>query len=123
MMKMVEKRLAARKVKTVWFNAWKYDGKEVIWNALIQSIFYAMKTDPEVAKRSKGEEFREDVVHASKELAKYAAKVATRFIPGGMIREEDVDAVLAAIGRGTVAPAMGRCQRPRRECERPCRIA
>lgn len=98
LMKMAEKRLVDKSIKTVWFNAWKYNGKEVIWNALIQTIFYAMKTDPEAERLSRGQAFRERVVHASKELAKYSAKVGTRFVPGGILREEDVDAVLAALG-------------------------
>lgn len=96
LMKMVEKRLADVGVKTVWFNAWKYDGKETIWNALIQTIFLAMKRDAGPGR----DMFKQQVIHASKELAKYAAKVATRFVPGGMLREEDVDAVLAAIASG-----------------------
>jgi len=29
----------------IWFNAWKYDGKEAIWNALIQTILLKLKED------------------------------------------------------------------------------
>jgi predicted KAP-like P-loop ATPase len=39
LMTLVRRQLEDRNAKTVWFNAWKYDGKEVIWNALIQTIF------------------------------------------------------------------------------------
>ncbi len=97
LMKLIQTSLQHEDVKTVWFNAWKYDTKEVIWNALIQEIFYTMKRDPEIQGRANAEEFKERVAHAAAELAKYAAKVATRFIPGGIIREEDVDAVLEAL--------------------------
>ena len=97
LMKLIETSLKRDSVKTVWFNAWKYDNKEVIWNALIQEIFYTMQHDPEIQKRTNAEDFKKDVVHAAAELAKYAAKVATRFIPGGIIKEEDVDAVLEAL--------------------------
>jgi KAP family P-loop domain len=95
LMEMVRAALERQRVKTVWFNAWKYDGKEVIWNALIQEIFLKMQQD---APRSRGAEFKQRVQHAAGELAKYAAKVATRFVPGGILREDDVDAVLAALG-------------------------
>ncbi len=95
LMKMVEQRLNDASVKTVWFNAWKYDGKEVIWNALLQSIFYKMKVDAEADKRG---EFHDRVVRTAKSLAVYAAKVGTRFIPGGVVRESDVDAVVTMLG-------------------------
>src|SRR5215469_9078188 len=51
LMNLVRKGLEEDGTKTVWFNAWKYDGKEVIWNALMQAIFYQMKTDPEMRER------------------------------------------------------------------------
>src|SRR6266699_922574 len=97
LMKLIQTYLQRDGVKTVWFNAWKYDTKEVIWNALIQEIFYTMQRDPEIQGRTNAEEFKKQVAHVAAELAKYAAKVATRFIPGGIIKEEDVDGVLEAL--------------------------
>ena len=97
LMKMIQTSLDGEGVKTVWFNAWKYDNKEVIWNALIQEIFYTMQHDPEIEGRSNADEFKKQVAHAAAGLAKYAAKVATRFIPGGIIKEEDVDGVIEAL--------------------------
>lgn len=64
---------------------------------MIQEIFYTMQHDPEIQGRTNAEEFKKQVAHAAAELAKYAAKVATRFIPGGIIKEEDVDGVLEAL--------------------------
>jgi KAP family P-loop domain len=93
-MKMAEELLAADGVKTVWFNAWKYDGKEAIWNALLQTIFYKMKADADAASAA---EFRKRVVELAKALGRYSAKVATRLVPGGVIQERDVDAVLDSI--------------------------
>jgi energy-coupling factor transporter ATP-binding protein EcfA2 len=94
LMRMVEGRIRASNRKTVWFNAWKYDGKEIIWNALIQAIFYSMRDDPEVKGEKDKEAFRSKVGHAAISLAKYAAKVGTRFIPGGIVKEEDVDKIV-----------------------------
>lgn len=96
LMQMIRDGLDADGVKTVWFNAWKYDSKEIIWNALIQQIFYTMSTDPEVKKRADADAFRKRVTDVAKGLARYAAKVATRFVPGGVIKEEDVDTVIDA---------------------------
>ncbi len=93
LMKMVQERLEKNKVKTVWFNAWKYDGKEVIWNALIQTIFYTIQDDPELDKTVKGKELKERIKTAASKLAKYAAKVAVNFIPGGFVKPEVVDIV------------------------------
>src|SRR6516162_6819241 len=52
LMNLVRNGLKAEGTKTVWFNAWKYDGKEVIWNALMQAIFYEMKSDADMAANS-----------------------------------------------------------------------
>ena len=79
------------KIKTVWFNPWKYDGKEVIWNALLQKIFYTMKTDDDFIDNDK---FLRKVKDTAIGLAKFTAKVGTRFIPGGILKEEDVDKFL-----------------------------
>src|SRR5690242_96718 len=91
LMQMVEGRVKEKGIKTVWFNAWKYSGKEVVWNALIQTILLAMKNDPDVHGRSERGSFKQRVLAVSQELAKYAAKVGTRFIPGGIVKESDVD--------------------------------
>jgi KAP family P-loop domain len=96
LMQMVEASLKKGGIKTVWFNAWKYSGKEVVWNALIQTVLLAMKSDPDV-QASRYEDFRDRVLSVSLSLAKYAAKVGTRLIPGGIIREGDVDDLWAAL--------------------------
>lgn len=38
------------KYKTIWFNPWKYDGREDVRNALIQTILRAIADDDEVKK-------------------------------------------------------------------------
>jgi predicted KAP-like P-loop ATPase len=74
LMNLIQTSLKSDGVKTVWFNAWKYDTKEVIWNALIQQIFYTMQNDPEIKIPTNAEKFKKDVAHAAENLAKYAAK-------------------------------------------------
>jgi hypothetical protein len=94
LMNLVRNGLKAEGTKTVWFNAWKYDGKEVIWNALMQAIFYEMKSDADMAANS---DFLGRLKDTAGRLALFAAKVATRFVPGKIVKEEDVDAVAAAL--------------------------
>ncbi len=97
LMEMIQQSLISDEVKTVWFNAWKYDSKEVIWNALIQQIFYTMTQDPAVLGIQDKAAFRGRVKDMAKGLARYAARVATRFVPGGVVREEDVDGLIDAL--------------------------
>ncbi|UCF04392.1 MAG: hypothetical protein JSV33_10655 [bacterium] len=44
-----------KKVKSIWFNPWKYDKKEDLWHALIQSILYriAEEGDRKLEKKAK----------------------------------------------------------------------
>jgi len=94
LMNLVRMRLEAQGTKAVWFNAWKYDGKEVIWNALMQAIFYRMKSDPEMVGKT---DFLQRLGDTAGKFALFAAKAATRFIPGNIVKEGDVDAVVAAL--------------------------
>ncbi|HAC62850.1 MAG TPA: hypothetical protein DCF68_04765 [Cyanothece sp. UBA12306] len=102
LMKMIQDRLKNDQVKTVWFNAWKYDRKEVIWNALIQEIFYTIKKeieeDPELRETEQGRKLRDRINETAAQLALYAAKVGTRFIPGNFVQEEDIDNLIKAFG-------------------------
>lgn len=91
LMRMLEERLQTNKIKTVWFNAWKYDGKEVIWNALIQTIFYTIKNDPDLGKTEEGRKLKKIISETASNLAQYAAKIGTAFIPGGLVKPEVVD--------------------------------
>ena len=91
MMKLLRAKLEAqtdKPVKTVWFNAWKYDGKEVIWNALIQSVFFAMREDPEVKAQP---ELMKSIADAATNLAFFVAKRAAPLVTGGLLDGDAVD--------------------------------
>ncbi len=81
-------------VKTVWFNAWKYDGKEVIWNALIQSIFFTMREDPEFRNDA---EFLKRIKKAAAGLARFAAKKFANTISFGLLDGDEVGEALDAL--------------------------
>ena len=38
LMLMIDEHLQKKNIKTIWFNAWKYDKEEALWRALIFSI-------------------------------------------------------------------------------------
>ena len=46
-MLMIEDHLKKKKIKTIWFNAWKYDKEEALWRALILSILRGLSTEHE----------------------------------------------------------------------------
>ncbi|WKZ34383.1 MAG: P-loop NTPase fold protein [Anaerolineales bacterium] len=44
LMLMIEELLQKKGIKTIWFNAWKYDKEEALWRALILSIVRGLNT-------------------------------------------------------------------------------
>ncbi|MEM9148450.1 MAG: P-loop NTPase fold protein [Pseudomonadota bacterium] len=79
--------------KTVWFNAWRYDGKEVVWNALIQSIFLAMQSDEDV----KDADFKARLIETGRNLARFAARKAIAPLTGGLVTAEHLDKAAALL--------------------------
>jgi len=94
-MQMVRSRLEAENIHTVWFNAWKYDGKEVLWNALLQTVFYEMKQKEIQSGEKARKELLRRIARMAGEFAKYSAKVGTRVVPGGILQEKAIDAVVS----------------------------
>ena len=93
LMTLMRARLEEQGTRCVWFNAWKYDRKEVIWNALIQCIFYRMK---EQEPAQPGPDFIKRLSEVARNLALFAARKAARFIPGDFVKADDVDEVVKA---------------------------
>lgn len=74
-------------IKTIWFNPWKYDKKEDLWNALIQSILYGIIADSE----------NNDTIQKAKELAKSTAwlliKKGITAATSGIISEGNIESI------------------------------
>jgi predicted KAP-like P-loop ATPase len=85
-MKMLQ-WLMKDEVQTIWFNPWKYDKKEDLWNALIQTIL------DYITERSKDEE----VIKKAKALALattwLAMKKAIAALTAGIIDESNLDKI------------------------------
>lgn len=76
------------KVQTIWFNPWKYDKKEDLWNALIQTIL------DEIIKGSKNKE----VLRKAQKLALAATwltlKKAATTLTAGVIDASNLDEIV-----------------------------
>lgn len=74
-------------VKSIWFNPWKYDKKENLWNALIQTILYSIIEDSE----------DNETISKAKELAKSTAwlllKKGLSVATSGIITEGNIDTI------------------------------
>ncbi len=85
LMLLLKKLCENNDFKTVWFDPWKYDNKEALWAAIIQSILIEINTNgksPKLKKNSK------DLL---KKLAWFSIKEGIYTITGGMIKPDDID--------------------------------
>jgi predicted KAP-like P-loop ATPase len=86
------------KVQTIWFNPWKYDKKEDVWNALIQTILTY------IAAKSRKKEVVEKAKNLAKNLAwpavSLALKKAITAFTAGVISEDNLDNLLEIVSKG-----------------------
>ena len=86
-MKMIESSIAnERKVRSIWFNPWKYDKKEDLWSALIQSIVYKIS-----AKYHGQEENAQKAKHLALAMTWLAMKKVIAALTAGVISESNLD--------------------------------
>ncbi|MBE7550465.1 MAG: hypothetical protein HS126_05245 [Anaerolineales bacterium] len=79
-LKMIEERIPSEKYSTVWFDPWRYDEKQVIQAALIQTIL------AKIDQTTTDEGFRRQIIELSaKFLALIAAKV-TEVATSGLVK-------------------------------------
>jgi predicted KAP-like P-loop ATPase len=92
LMKQIEIALHGQ-YKTIWFNPWKYDNKEAIWNAFIQSILNDMRTDLEARADAGAKEMIDRITNIGKKLAWYSIKVGANTLTSGIISNEFMDSL------------------------------
>ncbi len=76
------------RTKTMWFNPWKYDNKEAIWSALVQSILSEMAGDKEYLKNQTKNDRKKILGKIKKIVIQFtwcAAGVGAQHLTGGMI--------------------------------------
>ena len=85
LMRKMQRQLDARfngiNSKTIWFNPWKYEGKEEIWNALIQSILREIANDKIITETR-----RKSILEICKRLALYAGRIGAK-VPVALIEK------------------------------------
>jgi predicted KAP-like P-loop ATPase len=91
-MRMIEDLIKAQveqtgdKIKTIWFNPWKYDKKEELWNALIQTILHSIASEDKAVEGK-----AKDLAVAATWLA---MKKAISVLTAGVITEANLDDVV-----------------------------
>ncbi len=102
LMKMVQGQIEnttdqSKEVRSIWFSPWKYDKKEDLWNALIQTILYRITEDLSDKKR------KEATVDLAKKLALSSTwlvlKKAATVLSSGAISEQNLDSLVEAFRR------------------------
>lgn len=90
--------LREQNVPTIWFNPWKYDQKDEIWHALIQTVLTEIASDLEKRRAAGEEPWRDRMAEAlatvrrlSQAAAWLLARRATGPLTGGILAAEDVD--------------------------------
>lgn len=93
--KMVESSTGSKaKVCSIWFNPWKYDKKEDLWSALIQSIVY------EIEKELHGQKENVDKArHLALATTWLAMKKAITALTAGVISESNLDGLIESFGK------------------------
>lgn len=89
LMNMVQDKLVKSKdTKCIWFNPWKYDKKEDLWNALIQTILYSIIED------TKSEKIQNEAKELAKSTLWLMIKKGINFGTAGLVSEGDVDNIV-----------------------------
>ncbi len=89
LMSMIQSQLEANDYKTVWFNPWKYDQKEDLWNALIQSILLKIS-------ESKDDQLKNKAKSMAGEIAWMAIKKGAGILSQGFVTEHDFERLKTA---------------------------
>jgi hypothetical protein len=80
--------------KTIWFNSWKYEGREAIWNALIQTILIEMEEDSSTEiVSSKAAELRKNINLYGRAFFRQLPKSLAKKYLEVDISKEDFDAI------------------------------
>ncbi|MFB2876865.1 P-loop NTPase fold protein [Floridanema aerugineum] len=76
LMRQIESQASASQ-KTIWFNSWKYDKKEAVWNALIQTILVELENNTRDNKV-----LNEDIKRLAKNIGLHAYDISKELFTG-----------------------------------------
>lgn len=92
-MRMLQSDLEAQKIPTIWFNPWKYDQKEDLWNALIQTVLSA------ISEHVVDEKVKEKIKNLARSATWLALKKAITALTVGVISEANLDTIAEAFSQ------------------------
>ena len=92
-MQMLRSSLKERKIPTIWFNPWKYDQKEDLWNALIQTVLSA------ISEHIVDEAVKDKIKDLAQSASWLALKKAITALTVGVISEANLDAISEAFNK------------------------
>ncbi|MFD3584303.1 P-loop NTPase fold protein [Streptomyces sp. NPDC058683] len=94
-LRLWQRRLEDRQVRTIWFNPWKYDRKVEVWAALLHTILAEMEDE---------EGLKEKALRLAKAATWLSVRAglgtAASVATGGVIKGGDVDSLLTELSRG-----------------------
>ncbi|MCG7203067.1 KAP family P-loop NTPase fold protein [Streptomyces arenae] len=94
-LRLWQRRLVERDVRTIWFNPWKYDRKVEVWAALLHTILAEMENE---------EGLKEKALRLAKAATWLSVRAglgtAATVATGGVIKSGDVDSLLTELSRG-----------------------
>src|SRR5258708_3667748 len=83
-----------KKTEIIWFNPWKYDQKEDLWNALIQTILNSI-----IEAQTIKPEIKDTARHLALAATWLALKKVVPAVTAGVISSENLDAVVTAFNK------------------------
>jgi hypothetical protein len=88
------KKPSSKKIETIWFNPWKYDQKEDLWNALIQTILISI-----IEAQTIKPEIKETAKNLALATTWLALKKAIPAVTAGVISSENLDKIVEAFNK------------------------
>lgn len=95
LMQMIKENLTNQaNIRTTWFNPWKYERKEELWNALIQTILYQI-----IEERTLDPKIREKAVNLAASLTWATIKKAITYFSHDFVSDESIQKVIEAFDK------------------------
>jgi hypothetical protein len=88
------KKPSDKKIETIWFNPWKYDQKEDLWNALIQTILNSI-----IAAQTIKPEIRQTAKNLALATTWLALKKTIPAVTAGVISAQNLDKIVDAFNK------------------------
>ena len=52
LMRMIDKKIKTKRIKKIWFDAWRFQSEEIVWTALLQTILDKIKSEKPKSRKA-----------------------------------------------------------------------